>query len=513
MRTFSNRVLPLVGLLVAGLLLAPYHAGAATIVINNNDGPGEGFNDPTVVPALPGNPNTTLGAQRLYAFTYAANIWGQCLISPVTIVVNAQMNPQFCDPTSAVLGSAGATTVHANFGGAPKVNTWYPAALANSLNGSDLNGATPDINATFNSSINNDPGCLGGYNWYYGTDQNPPAFNIDFITVVAHEIGHGLGFQTFQSQAGVWFSGLQDTYGTNMYHGGAAPPDYPSMTNAQRGICNISDPSLRWDGACVKLTAPTILTAGGGGLGRARLHGPSPYQPGSSLSHWSTALAPDQLMEPFYAGPNHTITLELQLLKDCGWVLAPKGPVATAITAFEVRPGSRGVEITAEFYSDAGQFAVNVFRGEGSAQPTVLIHGEDLNNGARFNYTDLEVVPGREYSYQISVQDHDGQFFSPKQTITVPTARTSLAQNVPNPFNPVTTISYSLPAAQDMTLSIYDAQGRLVRTLVSGAGEPGPHEVAWDGRDNNGTAVGTGVYFYRLVSGTFAESKKMVLLK
>ena len=64
-----------------------------------------------------------------------------------------------------------------------------------------------------------------------------------------------------------------------------------------------------------------------------------------------------------------------------------------------------------------------------------------------------------------------------------------------------------------MTLSIYDTNGRLVRTLVNEVEGSGTHEVTWDGRDDNGVAAGSGVYFYRLHAGQITESKKMVLLK
>ncbi|HMJ07086.1 MAG TPA: hypothetical protein VK474_12570, partial [Chthoniobacterales bacterium] len=81
---------------------------AATIVILNADGAGEGFNDPTAVTPIGGNPGTTLGAQRLNAFQEAANIWGATLTSTQTITIRAQFNPLTCTATTAVLGSAGA---------------------------------------------------------------------------------------------------------------------------------------------------------------------------------------------------------------------------------------------------------------------------------------------------------------------------------------------------------------------------------------------------------------------
>ena len=183
------------GLIAAAVLLACLgSARAATVTVVNLDGAGEGFNDPTVVSAVGGNSATTRGAQRLAAFQYAADLWGAQLASTVTILVGANMDPLTCSAGSAVLGQAGATTAHANFANAPFANTLYPQALANKLAGSDQS-ANRDISATFNSAIGTT--CAFPSVWYYGFDASPPGGQLDFVAVVLHEIGHGLGFQTF----------------------------------------------------------------------------------------------------------------------------------------------------------------------------------------------------------------------------------------------------------------------------------------------------------------------------
>jgi len=509
MRTVNRALLVIA---VLSMVFVFQSAQAATIIIQNSDGPGEGFNDPTPVAPLPGNPNVTLGAQRLFAFQYAANLWAQCLVSNVTIIVDAKMDPLTCTATSAILGSASTNFIHNNFPGAPKVNTWYPDALADAIAGIDLNPGNPDIVATFNSNLNGAATCLGGTGWYYGADQNPGS-DVDFITVVAHEIGHGLGFQTFQSSAGAWFIGLQDTYGYNMYRNGGVPPDYPSMSNAQRGSANLSDPNLVWDGPFAKAYMVALPLVGGLTGGRPRLHGPNPYQTGSSLSHWSPALNPNHLMEPSYTGALHAISGEIQLLQDIGWTLIPKGPVATAIRTFRARSENGAVELLADFASDANNFTVSVFRGEGSEDPAYLIHTRNLEAGEPFTYTDNDVVPGRTYSYRIGVQDHDTQAFSTIESASVPSIGLVLSQNVPNPFNPVTRINFTLPASQEVTLSVYDAAGRLVTTLARGVHSHGLHSIEWNGKDRNGNTVGKGIYFYRLVSGDITQSRKMVLMK
>ena len=87
-----------------------------------------------------------------------------------------------------------------------------------------------------------------------------------------------------------------------------------------------------------------------------------------------------------------------------------------------------------------------------------------------------------------------------------------LNQNYPNPFNPGTVISYQLPEAVPVRLEIYNSLGQRVRTLVDDLQEAGPHGLVWDGRDDSGRGLASGVYFYRLVAGSFTESRKMVLV-
>ncbi|GAG34771.1 unnamed protein product, partial [marine sediment metagenome] len=88
-----------------------------------------------------------------------------------------------------------------------------------------------------------------------------------------------------------------------------------------------------------------------------------------------------------------------------------------------------------------------------------------------------------------------------------------LSQNYPNPFNPSTTISYTLPTKSDVKIRIYNLLGQQVRMFDEGTQTAGEHFVVWDGRTDDGTAVATGLYLYRLETGDFTGSKKMVLLK
>jgi hypothetical protein len=89
----------------------------------------------------------------------------------------------------------------------------------------------------------------------------------------------------------------------------------------------------------------------------------------------------------------------------------------------------------------------------------------------------------------------------------------SLNQNRPNPFNPTTEIAFSLPRGAEVTLAIYNITGQRIATLIDHHLEAGSHSIIWNGRDETGRTVSSGIYFYRLKAGEFTETRKMVLLK
>ena len=88
-----------------------------------------------------------------------------------------------------------------------------------------------------------------------------------------------------------------------------------------------------------------------------------------------------------------------------------------------------------------------------------------------------------------------------------------LAQNYPNPFNPMTTIRFDMKEKGLVTLKIYDVSGRLVRTLADGVRDAGAYSIPWDGRNNIGSEVASGIYFYKMETAGFLATKKLVLLR
>jgi hypothetical protein len=252
-------------LALSGVLATQAAHAAATIVIQVLDPAGVGFNDPAVVAPVGGNTGTTLGQQRLIAFQSAANTWGATLTSSVPIVIGASWDALTCTATSAVLGSAGAFSIDRDFPGAPRAGTWYPEALANKLVGVDLTPGTPHIRARFNRNLGLNANCLPGSPFYLGLDNNHGSA-IDLVTVLLHEFGHGLGFQTFTSgSTGAQIndgSGGKPSIADYFLQDATTNLTWVEMTNAQRVASAINSGKLYWNGPLVTAAAPGVLTPG-----------------------------------------------------------------------------------------------------------------------------------------------------------------------------------------------------------------------------------------------------------
>jgi hypothetical protein len=245
---------------VAAFAAVPAVAATA-IVINNVNAPGVGFNDTTPVAPVGGNTGTTLGEQRRIAFVHAATIWGANLTSSVPIVINAQFSALSCTSTSAVLGSAGATRVFRDFAGATRAGTWYSYALANKLFGAEISDMpAPQINANFNVNLGA-ANCLAGSPFYLGLDNNAGTA-VNFVTTLLHEMGHGLGFQTFTSgTTGAFLSGFPSIW-DHFLTDDTLNRTWVSMTATERAASAIRPRSLSWAGATATNAAPGVLTTG-----------------------------------------------------------------------------------------------------------------------------------------------------------------------------------------------------------------------------------------------------------
>jgi len=558
------RLLPALALVCTATM-----ARAATITIVNLDGSGEGFNDATAATPVGGNSGTTVGQQRLQVFQQAASVWGSILPSSVTILVNANFNSLSCTSTSAVLGSCGAATVHRDFAGAEYSGTWYSQALANKLAGTDLDASNSDMNAQFNSSIGN-TGCMDGYSWYYGFDHAEGASQIDLLTVLLHEMGHGLGFQTFASgTTGALYSSYPDVFCRFLYDQ-TTGLHWNEETNAQRAASAIVPYKLLWDGDAVTFAAPHTLSRG-----RALLR---VNAPASTAGDYDVGLAT--------FGPALTaagVTGDVVLAVDGA---APTGDACTALTNAAAMAGKvaivdRGTcafAVKTKICQDAGAIAVIVADNAAGAPPggmsgsdttiTIPVVRVTQNDGTLFK---ARIANGLNVTFMVDTTQYAGaddqgrvMMYTPNpfqsgssvshfdvscspnllmepavsddltsevdltryafedigwlpRTTGVPVVEpregAALLANRPNPFSHSTAIHFRMPAAGEADLAVFDVAGRRVRQLARATLPAGEHVTVWDGSDDDGRPVQAGVYFTHLKVGGTAQSRRVIFVR
>ena len=242
-------------LLTLVLVGAPIGAQTQSAIFNftSNDAAGEGFNDNTprseLDPAIIGtNPGQTLGELRRNVLEQAGLRWSNLLLSDVPIEVDVDFQ-DFGGVSGGTITLAGAinTTVAQNFTNAPLPDILYPIALANSLAGRDLS-AQSDIEVTVNSNEELSNSQSGTFTWFYGLDGNTPFGFTDFLDVISHELGHGLGFvDNVNTTNGTFFGGRPNVFTANVFDT-SLELTWLQMTNAQRVTSARSDPNLVWNG-------------------------------------------------------------------------------------------------------------------------------------------------------------------------------------------------------------------------------------------------------------------------
>jgi hypothetical protein len=259
------------------------------------------------------------GAQT--ALNYALSIWGVLIKGDQTIEIDACWRT---DLDADVLGSCGARDWYHDFGGAPMAGTWYPVALVNQLGGMDHNGDDAEIVANFNAS----------FAWHYGLEGETPADSHDFVSVVLHEVAHGLGFSgSMNWDDGVGVVECDGTNGHGCWSWGGNPA-YPAVYDrfAVNAIGQNLVNSFANDSTALgnELISDNLFFMGANAVaanrGTApRLYAPTAWEGGSSFSHLhdgtydGTAHA---LMTHALArgeSAHHPGTIALGVLEDIGW--------------------------------------------------------------------------------------------------------------------------------------------------------------------------------------------------
>jgi hypothetical protein len=268
------------------------------------------------------------------AVVYGASIWETLLNSTVPITINAA----WVDNLGAgVLGHSGSIDFFRDFSGAPVASTWYSATLANSLHGSDLEPSDVDIYMGFSST----------FSWYTGTDANPPGSQYDLVSVVLHEICHGLGFagsMNVSGGQGSWGAGTsypfiydrftEDAAGVSLLNTGVYPNPSAALKNA------LTTGDVYFDGVHANAANGSV---------RVPLYTPTTWNSGSSYSHLDEVYngTPHALMT-YSLGFGEAIhspgTITLGLLEDLGWSVVPIVTQTYTLTIQSVNPAS-GVPI------------------------------------------------------------------------------------------------------------------------------------------------------------------------
>jgi protocatechuate 3,4-dioxygenase beta subunit len=177
----------------------------------------------------------------------------------------------------------------------------------------------------------------------------------------------------------------------------------------------------------------------------------------------------------------------------------------------------QGVTISWKTAYEVGNVGFQILRSVTVAGPYEALNSELVppRPDRTYSFADVTAKVGQTYHYRLADVDAMGRTtLHPPLTVVVPVpAQYKLCQNFPNPFNPVTTLRYELPKCEAVRLLVFDVMGRVVRTLVDRQQEPGYHTVTWDGRNEVGQSVGSGVYYVRLEAGDFRAVVKMALVR
>jgi hypothetical protein len=196
------------------------------------------------------------------------------------------------------------------------------------------------------------------------------------------------------------------------------------------------------------------------------------------------------------------------------WSLAP---LPVELTSFSATTIGSTVKLSWNTAAEVNNYGFEVERKTGNLQSTVgnyekigFVNGNGNSNSPKsYSYEDKNVSAGK-YSYRLKQIDNDGQFeYSKTIEVDLGTPRKfELSQNYPNPFNPITTIRFNLPEAGNVKLTLFNILGQEMKTLVNEFKEAGVHTINFDASDLN-----SGMYIYKLESGSFVQTRKMTLVK
>ena len=466
--------------------------------------------------------------EALAAFEYAMSIWETHLESTVPVEIEATWR----ELETNVLGSAGPTRI-AQIPPIGEDDTWYSIAQASAMTGENIKataGTDYDVLININCAFPD---------WYFGTDANPPSNLIDFVTVVLHEIGHGIGFigsMVGDSEVGVASWGFENSNNETQ------PIIYDQFTEDGENIPLINEnvypnPSATlydaltggFDGVFFDGVDANIVNFGA----PVKLYTPLVWTGGSSYSHLDQATFGDSenaLMRPrldrqfsiHTPGP-----VMCGMLSDMGWPLGQN--------CFDLI----GVESIISVEQSELNFGISNVRDQESQTLTVsndisaedplsgriVIENENYSVSSLFSTFTIEPGESLEIPVQYlpeSVNIHNAELVLSHNSSSQPNPlRISLNgealeqnsfyvldQNYPNPFNNQTTIEYALTGNSDVLLEIFNIAGKRISTLVDTEQTEGRYQVPFDA-----SSFASGMYLYRIVVDGEADTRKLLYVK
>ena len=184
-----------------------------------------------------------------------------------------------------------------------------------------------------------------------------------------------------------------------------------------------------------------------------------------------------------------------------------------AVTAWMYELSGSSLRLTWSVAGDDEEW--DLYRRAGEGEFMLTARGLRNDGSGTISWTDGAVEEGLSYEYRL--ESAGGENSVETGRIEIPVSSARLYQNHPNPFNPATTITFTIPGGsavrQNAILGVYDVRGALVKTLVNGPVAGGRHEVTWNGTNNSGVSVASGIYFARFTSGGIQSVRKMVMIR
>lgn len=505
---------------------------SAEFIVDYRDPNEEGMEDQEGARAWP--------SEAIAAFEYAVSIWETHLQSSVPIRVNAVWRGL----EGNTLGSAGPTqisTVPTAVGGEP--DTWYAIAQASAMTGvnriDQIPGVEYDINVTMNADFED---------WYFGEDGNTPQGQIDFVTVVLHELGHGIGFIGSISVDEV-------AEVADWGFGGGDNPLYPIIYDrpVEDGEQNqlVENESVYPNPSQALFEAVTGNRGGvffAGEIARqvnlgaeVPLYTPEPWQPGSSYSHLDLTFTDtdNELMRPRINRANAVHTpgpVFCGMLDDWGW---PLGENCLDLVGIESRIVVDN-QLLDFGVSNVGTTTELTFTIENRADAEDPLRGRiELQSGNNF------AILGGARTY--SIDPGDSMDFTVRYRPATPTANTNFAhtnelvithnarneesplilnlrgesleenkvialeQTYPNPIIPsqMLSVPYILKDESNVKIDLYSSTGQHIATIFEGMRDGDQrHTEEYDIRD-----LASGVYLYRIIANDVMETRKLTIIK